>query len=220
MILFPSGDKKIMKGQDINRYSQSALDSLSEDTVSKFRASPTSENIVQDQNAFHKNVDDFSKSEGIDSTEGNTEKKDKGSLKEFILEKLQSIGVPPRQIQQHLDKILEITTDLGSGSVKGFYLIPTFTSTQKIGEKEASSFAAEIGSTFGLDQKMKTVGRNYRIDFSSKAVAEPVSQHGTSFDSFEGSSGQKSASSLETMLRESRERFYDNIIKTSNRNIS
>lgn len=225
-MIFPSGHIKQMKRQMFTQ-AQSALDGISDSAVDSFRASPLTEKIVgaddRLSNSGDNNKNEFLNISNTDTDNKNNNKDNEqssseNSIRGFLLRKLESIGVPSRQLQQYLDKILEVTTDLNSGHMKGFYLIPTFTSTKEITEKDARNIASEIGSKFGLDQKMKISGNNYRIEFSSKVVSSPVNQHGTSFDTLggdHGSSKTANSQSLEYMLRQSRENYFDKIIKKS-----
>jgi len=107
-----------------------------------------------------------------------------GNLESFIIQKLVSLGVPERMFggKDGVDPFFQWDEDLDSDTSSGFYLIPSFTETQKIGRDTAKQLATEIGQQFNLSQKITKEGRNYKVKFQTKLAEPEAVQFGTSLD--------------------------------------
>jgi hypothetical protein len=129
--------------------------------------------------------------EGNDEDEGQ-KSKPATSLKASVYQMLEQIGLQRRQIDNLDEQLFGQEIDFDTHTVSGHYMIPTYTSTKTIHEKEAMTLAQKIANQFGLSQKMKLKGRNWVVSFTS-ARKEEVEQGGSSLDDLGGGKGGQQA---------------------------
>jgi hypothetical protein len=130
------------------------------------------------------------------------------SMKSYVFKMLQQLGVQPRQLSNVDGQIYGEEIDLDAHTISGHYMIPTFTSQGQIDEKKAQQTAKQIGQQFGLSQKMKIQGRNWRVDFKS-APRQEVQSGGSSFDELHNNNKQKKASTQGEMIKDRRNELYN-----------
>jgi len=146
-----------------------------------------------------------------------------GNLENFIIQKLVGLGVPERMFggKDGVDPFFQWDEDLDSETSSGFYLIPSFTASQKIGRDTAKQLATEIGQKFSLSQKITKEGRNYKVKFQTKIAEPEAAQFGTSLDdvikpgTFQ-QEGSKAASSRHPYITGSRDSVLASIQKQLN----
>jgi hypothetical protein len=145
------------------------------------------------------------------------------SLKAYVFNVLEHLGVPPRQLQTIPD-IFSQEIDFDSNTVTGHYLVPTYTAHSQIDEKKAIQIARKIGQRFGLSQKMKLEHRNgvtnWRVSFQTMPK-QSVQQGGSSFDAFQGQSNfnkgsgaqNRAAFTMGEMIKARRDDLYETMRK-------
>ncbi len=131
------------------------------------------------------------------------------SLKAYIYKILEQQGVQRRQLENIDKHLYSQETDLDDHTVKGHYMIPTFTPKGEIDERAAQHVAKEIGNKFGLKQNMKLEGKNWRVNFQSRPQPQ-LQQGGSSFDEFHSEGGQrKAASTIGEMIKARKDDLYN-----------
>lgn len=138
---------------------------------------------------------------------------------------LLQLGVEQRQIMSVRADIFKETVDLNNNTVKGYYLLPTYTKSGKVDKRKALQIAQQLGRKFNLQQKMENEPVkgskgvvNWKIDFSTMPQVQ-LQQGGTSFDGMSGSQGgggmgsptSKAASTVGEMIKARREELYDTL---------
>lgn len=111
------------------------------------------------------------------------------NLKAYVYQVLEQMGVQRRQLENIDKQIFSQEIDFDHATVTGHYMIPTFTQSGEVDQEKAMNIARQIGQKFGLSQKMKLEGRNWRVSFTS-APKTDIQQGGSSFDEL-GSAQQK-----------------------------
>lgn len=239
MPIFPSGKRRVMEAQQTPDEGQRGLN-VGEDAAAAFRAQPQQEDVV-DEGGQMSEVQTNNKEQGQqpynaqqmqqqmqgaqDPQQAQEQQAAQAQdaddeLKNQIFRTLEELGVPPRQLKENAEKILEVTHDLDTGMVRGFYLIPTYTQGHEVNESHAKKLAAQIGQRFNLSQKLKAGGMNYRVDFQSN-VAQHQMGHGTSFDQLggkqQGGFGQQKAAevapSMQEMMKVSKDCLFNALKK-------
>lgn len=146
-------------------------------------------------------------------------------LQGYVFSILEELGVERRQLDSVSKQVYSEETDLQSHSVKGHYMIPTFTKKGQVSKSKATEIARDIGQKFSLHQKIKTEGKNWRVDFQS--FQEPKEEsHGSSFDDFsskQASSSKKmkktaSAQTIREMVRDNKDAIVDELKNIIGRN--
>jgi hypothetical protein len=130
-------------------------------------------------------------------------------IKDAWYSMLASIGVPARILDNLEKQLYSEQTDLASNTIKGHYMIPTYTQKGKVSKQEALQLARKMEQQFGLTSVMKLENRNWRIDFQTRPKVE-LQQGGTSFDEL-GKPQQKAASAmtLGEMLESRRNELFE-----------
>tara|TARA_B100000614_G_scaffold262909_1_gene300784 strand:+ start:247057 stop:247746 length:690 start_codon:yes stop_codon:yes gene_type:complete len=137
------------------------------------------------------------------------------SIRDHIFSLLEGLGVPRRAIMTNPDSLFQAKKDLGSSSVTGFYMLPSYVQDRQINQKEAEGIAAKIGQQFGLQQSISHKGNNFKVDFKTMDVAPTGS--GSSFDELLGQKGgqQKAAQTQSEMIREGRSQLVETLLRVS-----
>lgn len=138
------------------------------------------------------------------------------TMKAYIFKVLEELGVQRRQIENIDKQVFSQEINLDDHTINGHYMIPTFTQNGEIDEQKAQHIAHQIGQKFGLSQRMKLNGRNWRVEFKSMPRQE-VMQGGSSFDEFhqqasKGGGGQPQAKAAFTqgeMIKARRDDLYE-----------
>ena len=239
MAIFPSGIRRFMVAQEQNPKNNMGGVSVGDDAAQSFRSQPQQEKVVDSQfpqdAEFPKDVQQpgagdpqqkVKQQPGVGGPQQEAEQPSQqqevdDEFKTFVFKMLEDLGVPSRQLQENGEKLIEIVHDLDTGSVRGFYLIPTYTQGHQITESRAKALAARMGLKFNLSQSLKAGGMNYRVDFTSRGAQEQMG-HGTSFDQLGGGQkggmgGQRKAAgivpTLSDMLKFSKDELFDQIVK-------
>tara|TARA_B100000614_G_scaffold262903_1_gene299890 strand:- start:64875 stop:65591 length:717 start_codon:yes stop_codon:yes gene_type:complete len=195
MSLVPSGRRRVQVAQSFSSQSTGlggddvAQDSFYADPQQQqgqqeapaFDFNALQQNMEQDQAAPQPSAEDI---DGAVNGEQGGDSDLAGNLESFIIQRLVSLGVPERMFggKDGVDPFFQWDEDLDSETSSGFYLIPSFTATQKIGRDEAKQLATEIGQKFNLSQKITKEGRNYKVKFQTKIAEPEAAQFGTSLD--------------------------------------
>jgi hypothetical protein len=142
---------------------------------------------------------------------------DPGSLEDSIYKSLVSVGVLQREWDMKKESLFQEKVDLNTKTRSGFYLIPSFTRAKKISGKEAQQIASDIANKFGLQSTIITQGKYYKVTFQT--AQQQNNEHGSAFDSIpvKSQGKQKSASTLEGMLKAQREELFQTMNKIANR---
>jgi hypothetical protein len=231
MAIFPSGQRRVMMAQQQDPNAGKSGISVGNEAATAFRSQPQQQQVVDAE--FPKDAESPQQVPTPGQSEQqNPQQEANGQqqqqqqavddeFKTFVFKMLTELGVPERQLQENAEKLIEIVHDLDTGSVRGFYMIPTYTQGHQITESKAKALAAKIGLKFNLSQSLKAGGSNYRIDFTSRGAQEQMG-HGTSFDQIGGGQkggmgGQRKAAaivpSLSDMMKSSKDDLYDRIVK-------
>lgn len=238
MAIIPNGRRRFSKESQNLNYQSTGLDGTE---ISQEVAMPDTSGPATDFDALQNTLDNPQQQEiptelqnqslstemneesssDIEDTEFDTEFSD--NLEEFIMGKLVSLGVPERMFgsKDGTDPFFQMDEDLDSETSSGFYLIPSYTESQKIGRDMAKKIALEIGQKFNLSQKITKERRNYKVKFQTKINEPQSAQFGTSFDdvlkpgSFDQSGQSKAASidSQHSLIRNGRSNILDYLIK-------
>lgn len=154
---------------------------------------------------------------GNSENSGNGPSSSGNNIRDFIFGKLEELGVPSRLIMSNPDSIFKGTKDLTNNTLKGFYILPSFTAQRKISPEEAESIAIEIGNKFGLDQNYGHMGNNYKVEFSTKDMT-PNENFGTSLQEIAGGKAgkqnmnqPKAANTHIEMIKTARSQLFNNI---------
>lgn len=240
MALVPNGRVRVMEAQSLtpNRPDQFNVQGV-EPTEPQSQSAPVStpvstpaprEQIEQEPAAnIEDQVQQVEPNEQMAQPESNSAiKPDQGEddksgsdLQEAFRRILNSIGVEDYQIKQKLGDIFRETEDLSNGTVKGYYLLPTYTLKGQISKEKVRQIATSLGKKFNLSQQLSNDPvptspgvMNWKVTFTSAPKVE-VQQGGSSFDSIGGQGGQaKTASTFGEMIKASREELYDKLRNT------
>lgn len=236
MAIIPNGRRRFSKESQNLNYKSTGLDGLD---ISQEVAMPASSGPATDFDALQNILDNPVQQKEVpvelqnsnSNTDSNTYMNEEYStdsefndnLEEFIMAKLISLGVPERMFasKDGTDPFFQMDEDLDSETSSGFYLIPSYTESQKIGRDMAKKIALEIGQKFNLSQKITKERRNYKVKFQTKINEPQSAQFGTSFDdilkpgSFDQSGQRKSASfdSRHALIKNEKSNILDYLIK-------
>ena len=229
MSIVPCGNRKSMESQSYWGSIEGADLGSEKDIKSLVRVAQIVEDI--DPNAVRGNLDQDPDSFGLDAQgpqedleleqpEEAIHDANDSSLRKYIFQLLEGLGIPGRILDKTSDKVFKSTEDLANGTLSGHYLIPTYTAKGEVGESEAKQIAQQISSQFGLIQKLENSGSNYKITFQSgSAQTEEDEASGTSFDRLlsggDKGSNSKAASTVQEMIKESREQCLDGLLKSA-----
>jgi len=132
-------------------------------------------------------------------------------IKEAWKKMLVELGVPDRLISNMQSKLYSQEIDLTTGTVRGHYMIPTFTEHQRINERTVLQLARKMQKAFGLVSTVKLEGSNWRVDFKTTPKTD-LQDGGTSFDELMTGNGQKkeaSAMTIGEMLDARRQELFE-----------
>lgn len=235
MALVPSGRIRVMEAQSFLPYrlSQANGDALA---APSHPASPQARpNIEQEQVGQQPPVPALAEEQQTPMTQpdagslvGNEETEnqehqelsDGDDLQAAFEQLLEGLGVEKRQILEHRGNLFKEKVDLSNNTVKGYYLLPTYTIKGPLSKKKALQIAQELGRKFNLKQELEpepvkgTKGViNWKIDFSTAPQVD-MQQGGSSFDGLNGSSGggtAKAASTLGEMIKARKQETYETL---------
>lgn len=145
-----------------------------------------------------------------DGTKPNEAEGGESDIKDAWKEMLTGIGVPPRLLDNLDKQLYSEETDLASNTIKGHYIIPTYTSKDKITKQKALMLARKMEQKFGLTSRMRLEDRNWRIDFQTRPKVD-LQQGGTSFDHIMQGKQNKAASAMTMgeMITSRREELFN-----------
>lgn len=150
----------------------------------------------------------ISKNDSEDSEPTDTE------MKETWRKMLEDLGVPSRTLDNNDKKLYSEQRSLNDNTLKGHYMIPTYTAKGKVTYRQAMELARQLQDQFGLSSIIKDEGKNWRVDFSTQPKVENQ-DGGTSFDLL-NQSQEKTASTLGEMLKERQNILFETMKKIAN----
>jgi hypothetical protein len=238
MALVPSGRIRVMEAQSFIPYrlAQANGDALSAQPQPETVSPHVRPNIEQEQVGGQQPAPEAEQTPMTQPDAGSlvgneeTEKQEKlhqeigegDDLQAAFEQILESIGVEKRQILEHRANLFKEKVDLSNNTVKGYYLLPTYTIKGPLSKRKALQIAQQLGRKFNLKQELEpepvkgTKGViNWKIDFSTAPQVD-MQQGGSSFDGLNGSSSggggtARAASTLGEMIKARKQETFETL---------